>query len=86
MAGIQTWWGFPTWRETLSPFWNDPTVQVNTIAASASPLGLAYHAGATRPWPTRYAVAPADDGARTAATRSRYNDELLDNHPTASSR
>ena len=25
----QTWWGFPTWRETLSPLWNDPTVQVN---------------------------------------------------------
>ena len=25
----QTWWGFPTWRETLSPSWTDPTVQVN---------------------------------------------------------
>ena len=25
----QTWWGFPTWRETLSPSWNDPTRQVN---------------------------------------------------------
>ena len=25
----QTWWGFPTWRETLSPLWNDPTWQVN---------------------------------------------------------
>lgn len=22
---VQTYWGFPTWRETLSPFWNDPT-------------------------------------------------------------
>ena len=22
---LQTWWGFPTWRETLSPFWNDPS-------------------------------------------------------------
>ena len=26
---LQTWWGFPTWRETLSPAWTDPTVQVN---------------------------------------------------------
>ncbi len=22
--GFQTWWGFPTWRETASRFWNDP--------------------------------------------------------------
>ena len=27
--GNQTWWGFPTWRETLSPNWNDPTYTVN---------------------------------------------------------
>ena len=25
----QTWWGFPTWRETISPSWLDPTWQVN---------------------------------------------------------
>ncbi len=24
-----TWWGFPTWRETLSTAWTDPTLQVN---------------------------------------------------------
>jgi type II secretory pathway pseudopilin PulG len=34
----QTWWGFPTWRETLSPLWNDPTVQVNV--AFGQPNGL----------------------------------------------
>jgi hypothetical protein len=28
-AEYQTWWGFPTWRETLSYMWNDPTWQVN---------------------------------------------------------
>ena len=33
----QTWWGFPTWRETLSPTWADPTVPVNV---SGQPLGL----------------------------------------------
>ncbi len=37
-ANYQTWWGFPTWRETLSPFWADPTVQVNV--ALAQPTGL----------------------------------------------
>ncbi len=26
---LQSWWGFPTWRETLSVHWNDPTKQVN---------------------------------------------------------
>jgi hypothetical protein len=38
-AEHQTWWGFPTWRETLSPYWNDPTVQVNI--ANSQPAGLA---------------------------------------------
>ncbi len=28
-SDYQTWWGFPTWRETLSPTWTDPTQQVN---------------------------------------------------------
>jgi hypothetical protein len=41
----QTWWGFPTWRETLSPLWNDPTIQVNLVvppnAVQAQPNGLA---------------------------------------------
>jgi prepilin-type N-terminal cleavage/methylation domain-containing protein len=35
----QTWWGFPTWRETLSPNWTDPTVQVNVqVANGATPV------------------------------------------------
>ena len=34
----QTWWGFPTWRETLSPNWLDPTVQL--YANAAQPLQL----------------------------------------------
>jgi len=34
----QSWWGFPTWRETLSPLWTDPTVQVNV--ALSQPAGL----------------------------------------------
>jgi type II secretory pathway pseudopilin PulG len=25
----QTWWGFPTWRETASPFWLDPFKRIN---------------------------------------------------------
>jgi hypothetical protein len=39
----QTWWGFPTWRETLSPNWNDPTRQVNdsvNLGAFGQPNGL----------------------------------------------
>ena len=40
LGGLQTWWGFPTWRETLSPFWTDPTWQVNTNLSQ--PFGLAY--------------------------------------------
>src|SRR5262249_40597371 len=44
----QTWWGFPTWRETLSPSWNDPTLQVTVGTGTAvnpqpqPPVGLDY--------------------------------------------
>ncbi len=43
---LQTWWGFPTWRETLSPNWTDPTVQVNV-----GPVRLASNGGAVSPQP-----------------------------------
>ncbi|MGC8642551.1 MAG: PulJ/GspJ family protein, partial [Isosphaeraceae bacterium] len=33
-----TWWGFPTWRETLSANWTDPTWQLNTN--QVQPAGL----------------------------------------------
>jgi prepilin-type N-terminal cleavage/methylation domain-containing protein len=44
----QTWWGFPTWREMLSPLWSDPTRQVNGVNtinpnfnfAASQPVGL----------------------------------------------
>jgi prepilin-type N-terminal cleavage/methylation domain-containing protein len=26
---LQTWWAFPTWRETLSPFWTSPVKRIN---------------------------------------------------------
>lgn len=37
-AMVQTWWGFPTWRETLSQNWVDPTAQVNMTGQQ--PAGL----------------------------------------------
>src|SRR5262249_53381111 len=37
MPSKQTWWGFPTWRETLSPNWTDPNIQV-TFGAQADGL------------------------------------------------
>ena len=37
---LQTWWGFPTWRETLSKNWTDPTRQVNDI--DSGPVFSAY--------------------------------------------
>ena len=44
-AHNQTWWGFPTWRETMTPFtsttvgWSDPILSVNTNNHQ-QPLGL----------------------------------------------
>lgn len=28
-GGAQTWWGFPTWRETMAPTWLDPIRRIN---------------------------------------------------------
>ena len=41
----QTWWGFPTWRETMASNivnggWADPIVSVNTIGTLSQPFGL----------------------------------------------
>jgi hypothetical protein len=33
LNNLQTWWGFPTWRETLSSNWTDPTRRVNDSTA-----------------------------------------------------
>ncbi len=34
----QTWWGFPTWRETLSTNWLDPVWQLNVNGTQATGL------------------------------------------------
>ncbi len=44
---FQTWWGFPTWRETTSPRWLDPIARVNN-GAQRQPQGL-------RPFPPQLA-------------------------------
>jgi type II secretory pathway pseudopilin PulG len=54
---LQTWWGFPTWRETLSSNWTDPTYPVNgvlfplpaTSLAAGQPAGLSYLAANVKP-------------------------------------
>jgi type II secretory pathway component PulJ len=33
-GGLQTWWGFPTKRETSSPFWLDPIKRLNDPATA----------------------------------------------------
>jgi prepilin-type N-terminal cleavage/methylation domain-containing protein len=49
---FQTWWGFPTWRETLSVNWNDPTKQVNDASGiGANPAAFGQPNGLT-PRPT----------------------------------
>lgn len=40
-SNLQTYWGFPTWRETLAPEWTDPTFQVNQPGFPVFPFGLA---------------------------------------------
>ena len=57
----QTWWGFPTWRETLSMSWADPTVQVNF--GPGTPLGMPFPQGYGQPFGLAYhqaSVVPAN--------------------------
>ncbi len=37
---LQTWWGFPTWRETMAPTWLDPIRRINEPAAG--PIAAPY--------------------------------------------
>ena len=81
----QTWWGFPTWRETLSPSWNDPD-----LAGERRP----------RPQPAVWPGLPAGDRARgersqflpdmprrrTATPHQPYNDGHACNTPSADRR
>jgi type II secretory pathway pseudopilin PulG len=45
-AGNQTWWGFPTWRETMAGLssggtgWTDPVIFVNATGSLTQALGL----------------------------------------------
>jgi hypothetical protein len=74
----QTWWGFPTWRETLSPNWTDPTWQINTNGSQ--PLGLAYQVG--NPAPLLVANTSQMLPDMTATYRSNpqlFNDQLPNN-------
>ncbi|GAC1335269.1 MAG: hypothetical protein NVSMB14_02620 [Isosphaeraceae bacterium] len=36
-GGAQTWWGFPTWRETMSPRWWDPIWRLNDNSNGNNP-------------------------------------------------
>ena len=39
-ATTQTWWGFPTWRETMSPNWRDPRWPIHVLNfANTGPNG-----------------------------------------------
>jgi hypothetical protein len=51
-AQFQTWWGFPTWRETASKNWHDPWWQIN-YKNQGQPLGL-------QPFNPKSAPSPVD--------------------------
>jgi len=39
---FQTWWGLPTWRETMSAAWADPVFTVNVDGTGVQAPGLSY--------------------------------------------
>ena len=94
---LQTWWGFPTWRETLSVNWNDPTRQVNDnvrllVASFGQPNGLTPRPTSTVPVRIARAVASLDvdagyDGqGGTAADRLRLLDHPAERRSSSATR
>lgn len=53
---LQTWWGFPTWRETMSPNWLDPIRPVNFDGTLLQSPGLSF------PGTTNYDLLPPVPG------------------------
>jgi prepilin-type N-terminal cleavage/methylation domain-containing protein len=76
-TGRQTWWGFPTWRETMCQAWTDPWYSMCNVAAftngSAQPFGLNPFAPGTST-PTLANVLPpmSTDPVLNSTTGTRY--------------
>lgn len=79
LGGYQTWWGFPTWRETLSPFWTDPTWQVNMNLTQ--PFGLAYQYANVNPLVANTGQLLPDMTGNYRVNPQLYNDGLPSNNP-----
>ena len=74
----QTWWGFPTWRETLSPNWKDPVLGLNFATSPTQQFGLSPLAPSAVPATTNPHYLPAvtnqyaNDGAGSTSIFSTY--------------
>ena len=75
---VQTWWGFPTWRETMNPNWNDPYYQVNGnsggIPAPTQPPGLSFLSTIFLPPLTQNAIAGSANGVPNRLTGQLFTD------------
>lgn len=88
---FQTWWGFPTWQETLSRFWTSPVKRINELTGTVylQAPGLSRVAPVALPpvldqpfndrgFPTA-AATPLDPAllAPTSALRAVYQDDVI---------
>jgi len=82
---LQSWFGFPTWKETMSPFWTDPVVALNTNPAGffqtpglsnlpggnpISPVPLRTRTNSPGVLPPTYVAQPFSDGFGSAGNPS----------------
>ncbi|HWE38028.1 MAG TPA: prepilin-type N-terminal cleavage/methylation domain-containing protein [Isosphaeraceae bacterium] len=64
-GSLQTWWGFPTWRETMSVNWVDPVWRLNSnVGSPGQSPGLSYMNFVPLP---PVSDQPFNDGAGAAA-------------------
>ena len=71
-TSTQTWWGFPTWRETLLTRWTDPTLQLQV--GNTQPFGLHPQAADARPGLASLSLPPMTETYRV--TPQLLNDGL----------
>ena len=80
--GTQTWWGFPTWRETLSYLWERPDGQVNVV--QRQPNGLAGRRGQRDPLRTVALTVPSGNDRRVPEHPAALQRRLRQQHPSSS--
>jgi prepilin-type N-terminal cleavage/methylation domain-containing protein len=80
-ASYQSWWGYPTWRETMAPKWADPVYKMNIATAAVQAPGIqpVPQTGATlfpSTWATNNMLPPVNPMIDTAGGAAAWDPNM----------